>query len=368
MLTNANPMEVAVPLASSAVFEAMEEHERVVYFYDKLTGLKAIVAIHDTTLGPAVGGTRVWAYRREEDALRDVLRLSRGMTYKSSLAGLNFGGGKAVIIGDTRKIKTEALLRMYGRYLNSLGGSYWTAEDMNMSTEDMRYINMETKYVLGLPEDLGGSGDPSPATAYGVYVAAKASCKKCYGSDSLTGKHVVLQGLGKVGMEMLVHLTKERAIVWVYDIDEKKVREAVQKYKVTPITNEQEVFEAQADIFMPCAMGGILNEQTISKMHYKIIAGSANNQLAAEPHAALLRKRGILYAPDFLINAGGIINVYYEYQQRYSAVLSRQHLARTYGTLKNIYALSDKEDISTHDAAMRIAHDRIVQMRRIAHK
>ena len=368
MLADLKTMEVGESSSTRGIFGVMEDHEQVVYFYDKETGLKAIVAIHDSTLGPAVGGTRVWAYQREEDALRDVLRLSRGMTYKSSLAGLNFGGGKAVIIGAGDRMKGESLLRVYGRYLHALGGRYWTAEDMNMTPEEMRYIRMETPYVLGLSKEMGGSGDPSPVTAYGVYVALRASCKRLYGSESLSGRRVVLQGLGKVGMRLLEHISKEGAKALVYDVNEQRVREAVKKHRATALDSEESVYTAEADIYMPCAMGGVINERTVAQFNCGLIAGAANNQLAEESCADLLRERGILYAPDFLINSGGIINVYYEYQKCYSQELSFRHLEGMYKTLGEVYLLSEKRGISTHQAAMDMSRARIMDMRKIAHK
>ena len=267
----------------TSVFSQMQnlEHEQIAFCSDKDTGLKAIVGIHNTVLGPAMGGTRMWQYTDEQSAIRDVLRLSRGMTFKNAIAGLNIGGGKAVIIGDAKKLKNEALMRRFGKFINSLGGIYWTAEDVNMSTRDMEWVHMETKYVTGLPVSMGGSGDPSPVTAYGVYLGMKATAKRVYGSDSLEGKKVVVQGVGNVGTYLVERLVKENAKVYVSDIFEDKLKAVADTYKVQVI-GKDEVYSFDGDIYAPCALGATLNGQTIPELKYKIVAGGANNQLDDE--------------------------------------------------------------------------------------
>src|SRR3954468_22245314 len=288
-------------------------HEQVVFCYDEPTGLKAIIAIHNTVLGPALGGTRMWNYASEQEALTDVLRLSRGMTFKAAISGINLGGGKAVIIGDAKTMKTEAYLRRFGKFVNSLNGKYITAEDVNMKTSDMEYINMETKHVTGLPESMGGGGDPSPVTAYGVYLGMKATAKKVYGQDSLKGKRIAVQGVGQVGMHLVEYLIKENAEVFITDLFEDKVKDIAKKFGVNAV-GQHDIYNLDVDIYAPCALGATINDDTISKLKCSIIAGAANNQLKDEvKHGYMLMDRSITYAPDFLINAGGLINVYNEY-------------------------------------------------------
>jgi len=284
-------------------------HEQVVFCNDKATGLKAIIGIHNTILGPALGGTRMWNYATEEEALTDVLRLSRGMTLKASISGLNLGGGKAVIIGDSRKLKSEALMRRFGKFVNSLNGKYITAEDVGMNPIDMLNISRHTKHVVGIPESYGGGGDPSPVTAYGVYLGMKASAKKVYGNDSLTGKKILVQGAGHVGSYLIDYLIKENANVLVVDIFEDKLEAIKQKNPKVEIVAPEKLFNTNMDIYSPCALGGTLHPNTIARLKCKIVAGAANNQLLEEQRDGdLLTQNGILYAPDFLINAGGLIN------------------------------------------------------------
>ena len=289
-------------------------HEQVVFCQDNVTGLKAIIAIHNTILGPALGGTRMWKYDNELDALKDVLRLSRGMTYKAAVTGLALGGGKAVILGDASTDKTEALMRKFGEYVDSLGGKYITAEDVGMSTKDMEFVKMETDHVTGIPVELGGSGDPSPVTAYGVYMGMKASAKFKWGSDNLNGKRIVVQGIGHVGENLVKHLKKEGANVIINDINETRMQEVSEMYG-TEIIMGDKIYDAEMDIYAPCALGATLNDDTLSRFKCSIIAGAANNQLEDEKlHGELLKSRGIVYAPDFLIKAGGLINVYSDLQ------------------------------------------------------
>ncbi len=348
-------------VGSISVFEhvAEYEHEQVVYCYDKTTGLKAIIAVHNTVLGPAMGGTRMWDYATEEEAAIDVLRLSRGMTFKSAIAGLNIGGGKAVIIGDARKIKNEALMRRFGKFIDSLGGRYVTAEDVNMTTQDMEYIRMETSHVAGIPENLGGSGDPSPVTAYGVYVGMKAANKKVTGSDDLKGRRILVQGVGNVGTNLISYLTKEGAEIFVSDIFEDKLEKVTSAYKVSVVPSS-EVFEFDMDIYAPCALGGTLNDDSISKLKCSIVAGGANNQLLDEVrHGNMLIDRGITYAPDFLINGGGIINVGCEYLGNYNREVVMGKTEHIYNTCLSVLDKSEEDGITPQEAAMKIAIDRI---------
>ena len=339
-------------------------HEQIVFCNDNDTGLKAIIAIHNTILGPSLGGTRMWNYNNEMEALVDVLRLSRGMTYKSSVAGLNLGGGKAVLIGDPKTLKTEAYLRRFGKFINSLGGKYITAEDVSMNSRDMEIIKMETDYVSGLPVNMGGSGDPSPVTAYGVYVSMKATVKEVYGNDSLSGKKVVVQGLGNVGMHLVEHLHKEGAQITVFDINQERIKMAVDNFKVN-VCNADELYDLDIDIYAPCALGATVNDDSISRLKCKIICGAANNQLADENiHGEALMKKGIVYAPDFVVNAGGIINVYYELEG-YVRERAMKHAEGIYNTTHTILQIAKSENIPTFAAAKRIAENRIAAIGKI---
>jgi leucine dehydrogenase len=343
---------------------SLHNHEQVVFCNDNATGLKAIIAIHNTVLGPSLGGTRMWNYNSEMEALNDVLRLSRGMTYKSSVAGLNLGGGKAVIIGDAKKIKSEALLRRFGKFVDSLGGKYITAEDVAMSSRDMEIIKMETDFVSGLPENMGGSGDPSPVTAYGVYVSMKASAKEVWGNDSLSGKKILVQGIGHVGESLVGHLTKEGAKVFINDISEERVKATVAKYKAEAVSADK-MFDLDIDVYAPCALGATVNDETLSRLKCSIICGAANNQLAEEKkHGLMVKEKGILYAPDFVVNAGGIINVYYELEG-YNRERAMSHAEKIYDTTWNIIQTAKSENIPTYQAANRIAEQRIESIARI---
>lgn len=345
----------------TGVFEEISAmgHEQVVFCHDEATGLKAIIGIHNTILGPALGGTRMWNYASEEEALRDVLRLSRGMTYKAAITGLNLGGGKAVIIGDAATMKTEPFLRRFGKFVQSLNGKYWTAEDVNMKTRDMEYIAMETSYVTGRPESRGGGGDPSPVTAYGTYLGMKATAGTVYSSDSLAGKKVAVQGVGQVGMYLVDHLIKEGAEVFITDMSEEKLSEVARKTGAT-VVGMEEIYDLDVDIYAPCALGATLNDDTIARLRCAIVAGAANNQLESEErHGQQLQEKGIVYAPDFLINAGGLINVYEEYRGNYSRENAYSMAEKIYDTCLEIIRKAEKEKITTHDAARRIAEKRI---------
>mgnify|MGYP006161726919 CR=1 FL=1 len=339
-------------------------HEQVVFCQDEKTGLKAIIAIHDTTLGPALGGTRMWNYANEEDAIQDVLRLSRGMSFKAAISGLNLGGGKAVIIGDSKTEKTEALMRKFGSFVDSLGGKYITAEDVGMNTKDMEYVRMETKHVTGIPESMGGSGDPSPVTAFGVYMGMKASAKYKWGNDSLHAKKIVVQGVGHVGENLVKHLTEEGANVIINDINEKRLAEIAEKYGAK-IIMEDMIFDSEMDIYAPCALGATVNPETLSRLKCEIIAGCANNQLAEEVRdGKLCSDKGIVYAPDFLINAGGLINVYSEIKG-YDREHSLNQTRAIYDTTLEILKKAELEDITTHTAALEIAELRINNRRSV---
>ena len=333
-------------------------HEQVVFCQDNKTGLKAIIAIHDTTLGPALGGTRMWDYKNEKDAVNDVLRLSRGMTFKAAITGLKLGGGKAVIIGDAKTQKNEALMRRFGSFVNSLNGKYITAEDVGMSTDDMRFVKMETDFVTGIPIEMGGGGDPSPVTAYGVYMGMKAAAKFKWGTDSLEGKTVLVQGVGHVGENVVKHLTEEGAIVLINDINEDNIKRVCDLYNPQVISGDS-LYETEIDIYSPCALGATLNDNTVFKLKCEIIAGAANNQLDDEvKHAEILKDLGIIYAPDFLINAGGLINVYSELNG-YNRQDALAQTKKIYNTTLEIFEKAEKESITTHSAALIIAQDRI---------
>ena len=339
-------------------------HQKIVFCSDPDTGLKAVIAIHDTTLGPALGGTRMWAYKTETEALHDVLRLSRSMTYKAAITGLNLGGGKAVIIGDSRVQKTEALMRRYGRFIQNLNGSFITAEDVGTNPKDMEYIRMETKYVTGVPESIGGSGDPSPVTARGVFMGIKACVKEFYGNDSLAGKSVAVQGIGHVGENLVRLLREENAKVYVSDINEERLSQVAKKYGAEAVSNNN-VFDMDVDIYSPCALGATVNTETINRLRCSIIAGSANNQLADEEvHGRMLLDKGIMYAPDYLINAGGLINCYSEIAG-FNKKKTLQMAENIYEATRRVLKKSKEENIPTNEAANIIAEKRIEDIRKI---
>lgn len=339
---------------------SFDDHEQIVFCNDKDTGLKAIIGIHNSVMGPALGGTRMFNYANEWEALNDVLRLSRGMTFKAAITGLNIGGGKAVIIGDAKTQKTPELMRKFGEFVHSLSGRYITAEDVGMETSDMDIVRDVTPYVTGISEARGGSGNPSPVTAYGVYMGMKAAAKQQFGSDVLSGKKVLVQGIGHVGETLVDYLTKEGAIVTIADINEEKLNEVSAKYHAE-IYRGEDLYTADVDIYAPCAMGATLNDNTVHKIKAKVIAGAANNQLADENvHGAILQERGILYAPDFLINAGGIINVYAELAHYDKAEIMRK-TENIYNTTLEIFDFAIANKITTHKAALTIAQNRIDQ-------
>ncbi len=340
------------------------EHEQVVLCHDKHTGLTAVIAIHNTTLGPALGGTRMWNYATKEEGITDALRLSRGMTYKAAISGLNLGGGKAVIIGDPA-IKSEALWRRYGKFVNSLGGKYITAEDVNTSTKDMEYIHLETKHVTGIPKYMGGSGDPSPFTAYGTFVGIKACANRRWGSDSLENKKILVQGVGHVGQYLVEHLTKAGAYVMISDIDEKKIKETVDAFGAK-VVEPSEIFNVDMDIYAPCALGATINDESIPKLKCEIIAGAANNQLKDEKvHGQALIDRDILYAPDFLINAGGLMNVSAEADGVYNEEKVTADVEEIYKRMHRIFDKAQNENLTNQAAAIKMAEERIAAVAKL---
>ena len=352
---NANELKKSAPVFGQLSFD---NHEQVVFCNDKDTGLKAIIGIHNTVLGPALGGTRMWNYSSEWEALNDVLRLSRGMTFKSAITGLNLGGGKAVIIGDAKTQKTPELMKSFGRFVDSLSGKYITAEDVGMETADMDTVREVTKYVTGISEDKGGAGNPSPITAYGVFMGIKAAAKHKFGSDDLECKSVLVQGIGHVGETLVEHLTQDGAKVFISDINEERLEAVKNKYGAI-IYDDADVYAAEVDIYAPCALGATINDDTVNRIKAKVIAGAANNQLADEvTHGTILRERGIVYAPDFLINAGGIINVYAELENYDKKEIIRK-TENIYNTTLEILSKADKEDMTSHFAALKIAQQRI---------
>lgn len=337
---------------------SFDNHEQIVFCNDKDTGLKAIIGIHNTVLGPALGGTRMWNYTSEWEALNDVLRLSRGMTYKSAISGLDLGGGKAVIIGDSKKDKNPEMLIAFAKYVDSLSGRYITAEDVGTTTPDMDLIHSITPHVTGISESLGGSGNPSPVTAYGVFMGLKAATNFQFGSDNLAGKKVLVQGIGNVGETLVKHLTDAGALVQIVDISEERMQEVAKKYNAQ-IFSGSDIYSADVDIYAPCALGATINDDTIEKIKAKVIAGAANNQLAVEAvHGKRLQERGIVYAPDFLINAGGIINVFGEIA-KYDAAEALRRTENIYNTTLDILNYAKEQGITANQAAMRKAEQRI---------
>jgi leucine dehydrogenase len=347
------------------LFELMagKQHEQLVLWTEPRFGYKGIISLHDTSLGPGLGGTRLWNYATEEEALVDALRLARGMTYKAAVTGLTLGGGKSVIWGDPkiRGVDREMLFRAHGRAVESLGGRYITAEDVGTSPADMAHIALETEHVVGLE---GTSGDPSPVTAYGVYRGIKAAAMARYGDDSLDGLHVAVQGLGQVGYHLCENLRGEGARLSVTDIDSGRIERVVDEFDAEAVVPE-DIFDVDADIFAPCALGAVLNDDTIPRLKVDIVAGAANNQLASTTkHGPALQEAGILYAPDYVINAGGLINVYGELQG-WTREQSLQKAGEIYDTLLQVFQLAENERVSPEEAAARAAEERIQRARHL---
>lgn len=338
-----------------------DNHEHLSFYCDPETGLRAIIAVHNTSRGPALGGCRMFPYASDEEALRDALRLSRGMTYKSALAGLNLGGGKSVIIGDPREHKSEALLEAMGRFLNQLGGLYIAAEDSGTSVADLKVMGRHTAHVAGIAERPGfdgrpSNGDPSPATAYGTFVGLQAAVRHKLGRSDLEGIKVAIQGIGNVGYRLARHLKEAGAQLWVYDIHQDQVKRAVDELGATAVS-ANEILSLPVDVVAPCAMGAVLNDDSIKHLQAPIVAGAANNQLASPRHDNALWNRGILYAPDFVINAGGIIDVYYE-RQGPDPQAVRRHVEAIGNTLDEIFARSANEGLPTGVIANQLAEER----------
>ncbi|MBB4825670.1 leucine dehydrogenase [Sporosarcina luteola] len=343
------------------LFKYMEkyDYEQLVICQDEASGLKAIIAIHDTTLGPALGGTRMWTYASEEEAIEDALRLARGMTYKNAAAGLDLGGGKTVIIGDPKKDKNPELFRAFGRFIEGLNGRYITAEDVGTTEEDMDLIHLETDYVTGV-SDAGSSGNPSPVTAFGVYKGMKAAAKEAFGSDSLEGKTVAVQGVGNVAYALCEYLHEEGAKLIVTDINKDAVQRAVDAFGAVAV-DTNEIYSQDADIFAPCALGAVINDETIPQLKAKVIAGSANNQLKNAEHGDMIHEMGIVYAPDYVINSGGVINVADELAG-YNRERALKRVAGIYDTIEQIFAISKRDSIPTYVAADRLAEERIARV------
>jgi leucine dehydrogenase len=341
------------------IFEtlATSGHEQVVFCHNKDAGLKAIIAIHSTVLGPALGGLRMWPYKSEQEALNDVLRLSRGMSYKNAVAGLNIGGGKAVIIGDPNKDKSEVLFRAFGRFVDSLGGRYITAEDVGIDVNDMEYVLKETEFVTGVHQVHGGSGDPSPFTAYGTLQGLLASLSVVYGNEEVGERTFAVQGLGHVGMEYLKLLRERGAKCYVTDINPALVERAVNEFGAVAVGTE-EIYDVDADVYSPCALGGTVNDKTLPRLKCKIICGAANNQLASDAIGDEVEKRGILYAPDYAVNAGGVMNVSLEIDG-YNRERALRMMRTIYYNLVRIFEISKRDNIPTYKAADRMAEERI---------
>jgi leucine dehydrogenase len=347
------------------IFKSMEvyDYEQLVFCQDKNSGLKAIIAIHDTTLGPALGGTRMWTYDTEEEAIIDALRLARGMTYKNAAAGLNLGGGKTVIIGDPRKDKNPEMFRAFGRYVQGLNGRYITAEDVGTTEEDMDLIHMETDFVTGVSaETSGSSGNPSPVTAYGVYRGIKAAALEAFGDDSLEGKTVAVQGVGNVAYALCEYLHKEGAKLVVTDINKAAANRAVEAFDAKAV-DPNDIYDVDCDIYAPCALGATINDDTILRLKAKVVAGSANNQLKTTEHGDILYEKGIVYAPDYVINAGGVINVADELNG-YNQARAMKKVETIYDSLRKVFEISKRDNIPTYLAADRMAEERIESVRK----
>jgi leucine dehydrogenase len=345
------------------IFKYMEmyDYEQLVFCQDKQSGLKAIIAIHDTTLGPALGGTRMWTYDTEEAAIEDALRLAKGMTYKNAVAGLNLGGGKTVIIGDPRKDKNEEMFRAFGRYIQGLNGRYITAEDVGTTVADMDLIHEETDFVTGISPAFGSSGNPSPVTAYGVYRGMKAAAKEAFGTDSLEGKIVAVQGVGNVAYTLCKYLHEEGAQLIVTDINKDAVKRAVEDFGAKAVEID-EIYSVDCDIYAPCALGASINDHTIPQLKAKVIAGAANNQLRETRHGDVIHELGIVYAPDYVINAGGVINVADElYGYNYDRAIKKVELI--YDNIEKVIEIAKRDRIPTYKAADRLAEERIERMR-----
>lgn len=336
------------------------EHEKVIFCSDEKTGLKAIIAIHNTILGPALGGTRMWDYKSEQEALVDVLRLSRGMTYKAASCGLNLGGGKAVIIGDPRKDKTEGILKSFGDIVESLKGKYITSKDVGISSQDLDVMATKTSHIVGFSEEKGGYGDPSPYTAHGVFMGLRACMEFQFKTPQFKGKRIALQGLGAVGKHLLRYLLNEGAEVIATDINQESIEKQKEKFPQIQTVSPKKIYDVECDVFVPCAMGAVVNQDTLKRFSCKIIAGGANNQLESPELGRQIREKGILYAPDYVINAGGLMFVEAELNKIPKEVIYKRTEA-IYTNLKKIFEISEKKNLSTNEASIRLVHERLGQ-------
>ena len=334
--------------------KSFDGHETVAFHSDAKTGLQAIIALHSTTLGPALGGCRMWDYVDDEAALTDVLRLSRGMSFKNALAGLPWGGGKSVIMGNAKTDKTPAMMRAMGRFVESLGGRYIVAEDVGTSPEDMLEVSKETPHVRGVK---GVGFDPSPGTAYGVFKGLEATVRARLGATDLQGIRVAVQGLGHVGYDLARQLHEAGAVLTVTDIDQAALAKAESEFNAT-VVGLDDIYDADVDVYAPCALGASINDKTVDRLRASVVAGAANNQLAEDRHGDRLAQRGILYAPDYVINAGGVIHIYHE-GPNFDRETTFAHIAQIGVTLEEIYQRAKKEGIATHIAADRLALDRL---------
>jgi len=342
----------------------VEGYEKVVHAEDPDSGLNAIISVHDTTLGPALGGLRMWPYLSFKEALTDVNRLARGMTYKSAVAETGLGGGKSIIIGNSKTDKSEKLFRAMGRFVDSLGGLYTTAEDVGTSVEDCVIIRRETRHVTGLPREMGSSGDPSPYTARGAFLGMKACIEKALGTDSFKDVRIAVQGAGHVAIHLCRHLWEAGAKLIVTDIVKEKADEVVERYGATLVAPE-EIYDVDCDIYAPCALGATINDDTVPRLKCKIVAGAANNSCLTEEHGDRLRERGILYAPDFVINAGGIINVSVELEPGgYNEARANEKVNHIYDAVKAVIEYADRHSIATNRAAVKFAESKIAAGRK----
>ena len=350
------------------IFKYMEKYgyENVFLCQDEAVNFKAVIAIHSTALGPAAGGTRMWKYDSEMDAIFDAMRLARGMSYKYAAAGVNLGGGKAVIIGDPKRTDREVTFRTLGKFINRLGGKYYTGEDVGTTLDDMEYMHMETPYMITLPEYLGGIGPISPMTAFGVIQAMRASAKEVFGSDDLKGKRVAVQGVGSVGSSVVAQLSELGAGVVISDIDERRVDEMVRSFKVEKVRADA-IYDVDGDVFCPCALGAVINDDTILRLKCKIVCGSANNQLKEERHGDMLQQRGIFYAPDYVANGGGAI---YDSDRLFAGGLvnkerARAKVARIYERMEELINIAKRDKVPTYKAADIMAEERIAAVTKV---
>ncbi len=347
---------------------AVPGYERVARCEDPVSGLRAMIAVHSTALGPALGGLRMWPYRSWDEAQFDVLRLARGMTYKSAVADTGLGGGKSVILGNPKTDKSEALFRAMGKFVDAFGGKYITAEDVGTSVEDLVLVRKETRWATGLPREIGSSGDPSPWTALGVFRGIKACLEEVYGSGEFTGRTVAMQGLGHVGGFLAEHLAKAGARLVVTDLSPERAKEAATRLGATVVAPEA-IYDVACDVFSPNALGAVINDDTLKRLKTKIVAGAANNVLLREEHGDRLREQGVLYAPDYVINAGGIINVSIEVEKEgYDEARSRKKVENIYNALKTVFRMAREKNVSTNRASNLLAEERIAKARPAAAK